>query len=75
MAYPRHPASDGNYHEIPDVADQVAVEAEDQRVESYGSAPLDYSNAEIPNVSGETAEHADTIDESFAQYDSDQENH
>jgi hypothetical protein len=53
MTEPRHPASDGEYHDIPDVADQTAQEAEDRGVEPQPSAPLDYADADVPDVAGE----------------------
>jgi hypothetical protein len=56
MSIPRHPASDGEYHEIPDLVDQTAREAEDRQVEPQERAPLDYVDQDIPNVAGDVEE-------------------
>lgn len=68
MSDPRHPASDGGYHEIPDVADDAAQAVEDAQaagsdVEVQPHADLDYSEADIPDLAEETAEIARMITE------------
>jgi hypothetical protein len=59
MTDTRHPASDGDRYDIPDLSDQAAVEAHDQRSETYGHAQLDYSDADIPDLAGEVQENAE----------------
>lgn len=71
---PRHPAS-GERHDIPDLAEQTANEAQDQQVEAYQHAPLDYSDADIPDVAGDTQEYADLLEFQRAQSDFDGEKH
>jgi hypothetical protein len=51
--YPRHPASDAERYDIPDLADTARQEAEDARVEPQERAPLDYSDCDIPDVAGD----------------------
>ena len=53
MSDPRHPASDGEYHEIPDLVEQVEIAAEDLQVEPHEHAELDYADCDIPQVAGD----------------------